>query len=147
MNNFHFRSLYFTNRAYEYKITCDQNEISWIQLNQSSSNEQEADEKVFLATQFAGNVGCSNITILTVDGDIAILAAFHIKKINCRLMVHIGVGSNVIILDMGTSKRLDGVLESLPALDAISGCDSVSAVNGKGRRKSICKVYPNWEIQ
>ena len=70
-------------------------------------------------------------------------------------MIHIGVGSNVRILDIGTSKWSDGVLESLPALHAISGCDSVSAVNGKRqakwvllkRRKSICKVYPSREIQ
>ena len=50
-------------------------------------------------------------------------------------MIHIGVGSNVRILDIGTSKWSDGVLESLPALYASSGCDSVSAVNGKRQAK------------
>ena len=133
MNNFHFRTLNFTSRAYGYKITCDQNEILWIRLSQLNSNQEEARTKVFLATQFAENVCCSDITILTVDSDSAILAAFYIRKINCCLMVHIGVGSNVRILDLGTSRWLDGVLESLPALHAISGCDSVSTVNGQGK--------------
>ena len=50
-------------------------------------------------------------------------------------MVHIGVGSNVRILDMRTSKWSDGVLESLPALRVISGWNSVSTVNGKGKLK------------
>ena len=48
-------------------------------------------------------------------------------------MIHIGVGSNVRILDIGTSEWSDGVLESLPALYA--GWDSVSAVNGKRQAK------------
>ena len=50
-------------------------------------------------------------------------------------MVHIGVGSNVRILDLGTSKWSFGVLESLPALQAISGCDSINTVNGKEKAK------------
>ena len=40
-------------------------------------------------------------------------------------MVHVGAGSNMRLLDMRTSKWSDGVLESLPALHVISGCDSV----------------------
>ena len=119
MNSFHLRSLYFTNRVYGYKVTCDQNKNL---LNQLSSNQEEADTKVFLATQFAENVGCSDTTIFTVDSDITILATFYVRQINCRLMVHIGVGSNMRILVMGTSKSSDGVLETLPALHAISGC-------------------------
>ena len=75
------------------------------------------------------------ISQFSVDSDIVILAAFNVRKVNCRLMIHIGVGSNVRILDIGTSKWSDGVLESLPALHAISGCDSVSAVNGKRQAK------------
>ena len=137
MKDFHFSSLHFANRAYGYRITCGKNEILWIQLSQLSSNQEEADRKVFLSTQFAENVGCSDITIFTVDSAIAILAVFHI---NCRLMVHIGVGSNARILDMGTSKCSDGVLESIPALHHISGCDSVSAVNGKGKAKWLSTV-------
>ena len=96
--------MYFTNGAYGYKITCYQNEISWIQLSQLNSNQEEADTKVFLANQFEENVGCSDVTILTVVSDIVILATFYVRKIKCHLMDHIGVGSNVRILDMETSK-------------------------------------------
>ena len=134
-----------TNRAYGYKITCDQNEILWIELSQLKSNPEVADTKVFLATQFAENVGCSDITIFTFDSDIAILTTFYVRKINYRLMVHIGVGSNVRILDMGTSKWSDCVLESLPALHAISGCNSVSAANGKGKEKWLSTVQKKEE--
>ena len=116
IHNFHFRSLYFTNRAYGYKITCDQNEILQIQSNQLSYNQEEVEAKVLLATQFAKNISSSDITVFINDSDIAILAAFYARKINCRLMVHIGVASNVRILDMGGSKWSDGVLECLPAL-------------------------------
>ena len=53
-----------------------------IKLSQLSSNQGEAATKVFRAVQFAENVGCSDITILMVDSDIAILAAFYVRKIN-----------------------------------------------------------------
>ena len=114
--------------------------ISWIQKSQLSSNQEEADTKVFLATQFSENVGCSDITIFTVDSDIATLATSYVRKINFRLMFHSGVGSNVRILDMGTSKWSHGVLESLPVLHAVSGCDFVSAVNGKGKARWLSTV-------
>ena len=55
-------------------------------------------------------------------------------------MIHIGVGSNVRILDIGTSKWSDGVLESLPNMNVFSGCDSVSAVNWKGQAKWLSTV-------
>ena len=55
-------------------------------------------------------------------------------------MVRIGVGSNMGIFDTGTSKCSDGILESLPALHAISGCNSVSAVNGKGEAKWLSSI-------
>ena len=42
----------------------------------------EVATKVFLAAQFAENVGCSDITIFIVDSDIVILAAFYVRKIN-----------------------------------------------------------------
>ena len=107
MNNFQFISSYFTNRAYGYKM-CDQKKISWIQLSHLSSNHEEADTKVFLAAKFAENVGCSDITVFAVDSDGTTVAAFNVRMINFCLMVHIGIGSNVGILDIGT--------ESLPAL-------------------------------
>ena len=55
-------------------------------------------------------------------------------------MVHIGVGLNVRTLDMGTCKWLDGVSQSLPALHTISGCDSVSTVNGKRKTRWLNTV-------
>ena len=59
-------------------------------------------------------------------------------------MVHIGVGSNVRILDLGTSKWSFGVLESLPALQAISGCDSINTVNGKEKAKWLSTVQKKY---
>ena len=54
--------------------------ISWIQKSQLSSNQEEADTKVFLATQSSENVGCSDITIFTVHSDITTLATSYVKK-------------------------------------------------------------------
>ena len=53
-------------------------------------------------------------------------------------MVHFGIGSNVRIPDMGTSKWSMGVLENLPSLNAISGCDYV---NSSFRRTASFKEH------
>ena len=47
---------------------------------------------------------------------------------------------NVRILDIGTSKSFDGVLESLPDLYAIFGCDSVTGVNGNRKARWLSTV-------
>ena len=55
-------------------------------------------------------------------------------------MFHSGVGSNVRILDVGTSKWSHDVLESLSALHAVSGCDCVSAVNVERKARWLSTV-------
>lgn len=106
----------FTKRAYRYKKACDQKEISWIELTQLSSNQEGTDTKVFLATKFSENGGCSDTSIFTINSDMANLVTFYVGKINCHLMIRIAVGLKVLILDTGTSKPLDDILEILPAL-------------------------------
>ena len=72
--------------------------------------------KGFLATKFSENGGCSDASIFTINSDMANLVTFYVGKINCHLMIRIAVGLKVLILDTGTSKPLDDILEILPAL-------------------------------
>ena len=104
------------------------------QQQQLSSNQEEADAKVFLAAKFAQDLGCNEVGIFTVDSNVAILAAYYSQLLTCRLIVQIGCGVNLRVLDVGNNEWED-VLKSLPSLHAISGCDSVSAVNGIGKGK------------
>ena len=52
-------------------LMCEQNKIGWslIQLIQLSSNQEDPDAKIILATQIVENAGCFDIIIFTVDID------------------------------------------------------------------------------
>ena len=57
------------------------------------------------------------------------------RRLAVNLYVQIGTGSNVKIVDMGNTDWQSELLQALPSLHTISGCDSVSAVNGIGKAK------------
>ena len=65
----------------------------------------------------------------------AILAAYYSQLLTCRLIVQIGSGVNLRVLDVGNNEWEEDLLKSLPSLHTISRCDSVSAVNGIGKAK------------
>ena len=102
-----------------------------------SSKQEEADTKVFVAAKFAQDLGYRNVKIFTVDSDVAILACYYSQLLNCRLFLQIGSGSNLRILDIGNNVLEEDLLKSLPSLHALSGCDSVSAINGFGKGKLL----------
>ena len=100
----------------------------------------EDDTKVFLAAKFAQDLGCRDVGIFAVDSDITILACYYSELLNCRLLLQIASGSNLRILDIGNNDLEEYLLKSLPSLHALSGCDSVSAINGNGKGKWLKTV-------
>ena len=123
-----------------FKITCTDETTECNGEPELSSNQQEADTKVFLAAKFAQDIGCRDVGIFTVNSDVAILACYYSELINCRLLLQVGSGSNLRILDIGNNDLEEDLLKSLPSLHALSGCDSVSAINGIGKGKWLKTV-------
>ena len=106
-------------------MTIDE-EVTCQAVKDFSSDQEEANTKVFLAAKIVKSFGCRNICIFTVDSDVAILACFYATKLN-RLLINIGTGCNVRIVDVGKTEWSPDILQSLPSLHAISGRDAVSA--------------------
>ena len=104
-----------------FKITCTDETIECNGEPQLSSNQEEADAKVFLVAKFAQDLGCRDVGIFTVDCDVAILACYYSELLNCRLLLQIGSGSNLRILDIGNNDLEEDLLKSLPSLHALSG--------------------------
>ena len=104
-------------------------------VDQLSSNQEEADTKMFLASKVAQEAGCSDTVIYTVDSDVAILALYYARRLSIHLFLQLGTESDVRILDIQATDWLSDLLEALPSLHAISGCDSVSAFHGLGKGK------------
>lgn len=103
------------------------------------SNHEEADTKMFLCCQHATlpdrNV---NICISTVDSDVAILAVYYKERIQCNLYVEIGTKKKKRILAIAKihASLGEGMSNAMPALHAVSGCDSTSAFFGVGKQKA-----------
>ena len=103
------------------------------------SNQEEADTKMFLCCQHATQPDRKvNICISTVDSDVAILAAYYKERIHCNLYVEIGSKGKKRILTISKIHESlgEGMSNALPALHAVSGCDSTSAFFGVGKQKA-----------
>ena len=68
-------------------------------FHELSSNQEEADTKVFLAAKQTQEIGCSEAGIFTVDSDVAILACYYARKLDIRLLL-----LNVRIIDGGNNE-------------------------------------------
>ena len=126
-------------------ITCTDETTVCSRQPEISSNQEEADTKVFLAAKVAQDLGCSDVGIFTVDSDVAILACYYSQLLTCRLVLQIGSGANLRILDIGNNDLEEDLLKSLPSLHALSGCDSVSAINGIGKGKWLKTIMKSDE--
>lgn len=137
------RSIYFTTKEFGFQLEVVDNAVFCLRKDELCSNQEEADTKIFLAAKFAEDIGCSRITIFTVDSDVVILACYYASKLQSQLFLHIGSGNNIRILDVGENELSEELLDSLPSLHALSGCDAVSAFNGIGKSKWLLKVEKN----
>ena len=100
-------------------------------------SQEEADTRLLLHVADAVQKGCKKVTIRMVDTDVVVLAVASFSKIAAdELWVAFGVGSSFhyiavheIVATMNPTKCL-----TLPVLHAFTGCDTVSAFAGRGKK-------------
>ena len=63
-----------------------------------SSNQEEADTKVFLAVMLVQEIRYTDAVIYTVGSDVAILAMYYSKRLAVNLFAQLGIGNNVRIV-------------------------------------------------
>lgn len=113
----------------------------------SPCNHEEADTRVILHASDAANKGSKKCLIRTVDTDILVLAIAYVERIGVEeLWVAFGTGKGFCYLPaheiacaLGSPKAA-----SLPMFHAFTGCDTVSAFAGKGKKTmwAVWRVYP-----
>ena len=72
----------------EDKVFCKSyngNKLSMVLCNRISSEQEEADTKVFLCAQFAFDIGFERVNIVTVDTDVAILGMYFQFMLNGKI--------------------------------------------------------------
>ena len=118
----------------QWLITCNQ--------VQELPSKQEADAKIFLCAKFAASFGSKSASIITVDSDLAILLMYYQYKLDLKLFLQMGSGSKGNIFNIQTSDLSTDAVDALPAVHALSGCDSTTSFSGIGKVKffkSVCK--------
>ena len=94
------KNIYITAGTEAFKITSNGNNLTCLREPSLESNQEEADTKVFLCASFAAELGYQKGRIVTVDSDIGILTLYYQQKIDVDLLLEIGTGANLKIIDI-----------------------------------------------
>ena len=94
----------------------------------------------------AAQTGHSRILIRTVDTDVVVLAVTASQKLSVEIWLQFGTGKSLrfipahdIATGLGPEKS-----QALPMFHALTGCDTVSAFNGRGKLTawSVWESFP-----
>ena len=110
-------------------------------------NHEEADTRVLLHVLDGSKSGIKKISIVTVDTDVVIIAIRHFLALNLEeLWIEFGVGKSKRFIPIHQyAEQLGPTLcKSLTLWFAVTGCDTVSMFNGKGK-KTAWKVLRLFE--
>lgn len=115
--------------------------------NLAPCSQDEADTRLLLHVAGAVQKGSKKVTICTVDTDVVVVAASSFSKINPdELWVALGTGSRFryiaiheLVVTMNPRQCF-----TLPVCHALTGCDTVSAFAGRGKKTALetWKVFP-----
>ena len=137
------KTIYITAGTEAFRITSNGNNLTCLPEPSLESNQEEADTKVFLCATFAAELGCQKVRIVTVDSDNGILALYYQQKINADLLLEIGTGPNLKIIDISSHDLPVDITDALPGLHATSGCDTTSCFIGIDKKKFLSILQSN----
>lgn len=112
----------------------------------SSCNHEEADTRVIIHAYDAAKKGSHEIKIRTVDTDILVLAVANMEKLYVQeLWVAFVTGKTFRYLPAHEIANALGSATAIasPIFHALTGCDTVSAFAGRGKKFvwAIWRVY------
>ena len=110
-----------------------------------SSNQEEADTKVFLCAKHAESFGFQSVVIVTVDTDIAVYSVYFQQFLEVELFAKIGNGKDKRLLKITkTSSELGKDLcAALSALHCFTVNDYTSVFYGIGKTRAFKAIQRN----
>ena len=113
-----------------------------------SSNQEEADTKVFLCAKHAESFGFQSVVIVTVDTDIAVYSIYFQQFLEVELFVKIGNGNDKRLLKIANiSSELGKYLcAALPVLHCLTGIDYTSAFLWNRGNQSLQGNSEKWRF-
>ena len=122
------------------KISVDpRDHISVTVVEELCSNHEEADTRMFLHASHASNAGHRHILIKSSDTDVEVLACHLQESIHAEVVILSGTRSRARLVSVSSVCDTLGVdvCRVLPGLHALTGCDTVSAFAGKGKKAAL----------
>ena len=126
------KELYATFKDKAFCISAHCNQLSQTDVDSLSSQQEEADTKMFLAAQFAFELGFERVNIITIDTDVVVLAIYFQELLNETIYLQYGTSTRTQIYNMSSHTIKPKVAAALPGMHAIRSCDSTSCFEGKG---------------
>ena len=109
-------------------------------INELSTNQEEADTRMFLHVKSANEAGFSGALIVSEDTDVFVLAVYVASELeNITIYQKRGTAARVRYVNISAITNSLGSMVSkcLPGLHAYTGCDTVSAFASKGKLKAF----------
>ncbi len=110
-------------------------------------NHEEADTRLLLHVLDGAETGIRKISIVTVDTDVVVIALRHFFDLNLEeLWIEFGTGRSRRFLPIHecANKLGERICDGLTLWFSITGCDTVSMFNGKGK-KTAWKAWRSFD--
>ncbi|CAC5416585.1 unnamed protein product [Mytilus coruscus] len=122
-----------------HKIYVENEIVKSVECTELLSKQEEADTKMFLHAKHAADKSFDSIVIKSSDTDVEVLACYFQNCISSNIIILTGTSSKCRLLNMQSmcAKLGENVCRALPGFHAFTGCDSVSALSGKGKSKAF----------
>ena len=112
-------------------------------------NHEEADTRIFIHVKHASARGLKKVLIRTVDTDVVVLAIAYAKQLDLQeLWIAFRVGNHFryIPVHKVANCLTQQQCEVLPFFHAVTGCDTVSYLSGKGKKTAFQAWKSNPEV-
>ncbi|XP_070548281.1 uncharacterized protein [Ptychodera flava] len=132
-------TMYVTNGELCYRLQSADGVMDVTEIPELYCDHEEADTRLLLHAQHASYIGeADNIVIRSPDTDVLMLAVSCAHQLQGQLFLHQTSKNGKILHVNKISESLgDKTALALLSLHVFSGCDSVSAFKGKGKKKMI----------
>jgi len=131
-----------------HKVTTDDGKATVVIVDDLMCDHCEADTHLILHCQHASHTH-STVVIRSPDSDVAMIALSRVRDFPATVLFETGVKEKARVLNLSILSEMMGTRlgEAILGLHTFTGCDSVSAFHGKGKKKALDIISRNEDYQ
>ena len=137
------KELFVTKRDLAFWLTTINGMIQVNPVPQIASKQEETDTKMFLSSQHTHSLGFLRVNIVAVDFNVYLPSLYYQSRVGAHLSLEYGSSKKTVIFDIAANTVDKDLIDALPGLHALTGCDSASCFSGQGMLKSLQLLKKN----